>query len=174
VHWLLEIPFDLPKQPFINVARIIGGVAAAVIAVGSGGPRATAARTRSGGRDRAAGRRGALPGDAAVVPQLGHGLVAAAPWSRRALSWLVFVSLMLVICYYPNGEDALYNWPYLAVCAALSALGAVSLHRVDPLHWLRCPPEHRRGACRAAERLSWTPPGSPIPRCAPPTPPAAR
>jgi alpha-1,6-mannosyltransferase len=41
---------------------------------------------------------------------------------------------MLVIVYYPNGEDALYNWPYLAACAALAALAAVSLHRVDPLH----------------------------------------
>ena len=41
---------------------------------------------------------------------------------------------MLVIVYYPNGEDALYNWPFLAACAALSALAAVSLHRVDPLH----------------------------------------
>jgi alpha-1,6-mannosyltransferase len=67
-------------------------------------------------------------------------LVAGAPWSRRALSWLVFVSLMLVIAYYPNGEDALYNWPYLAVCAALSALAAASLYRVDPLHLsLRAP-----------------------------------
>jgi alpha-1,6-mannosyltransferase len=46
----------------------------------------------------------------------------------------VFFSLMLVIAYYPNGEDALYNWAYLAVGAALSALAAVSLHRVDPLH----------------------------------------
>ena len=61
-------------------------------------------------------------------------LLAGAPWSRRALSWVVFFSLMLVIVYYPNGEDALYNWWYLAVCAALSALAAVSLHRVDPLH----------------------------------------
>jgi len=64
----------------------------------------------------------------------GMALVAGAPWSRRALTWLVFFSLMLVIVYYPNGEDALYNWPYLAACAALSALGAVSLYRIDPLH----------------------------------------
>ena len=53
----------------------------------------------------------------------GMALVAGAPWSRRALSWLVFVSLMLVIAYYPNGEDALYNWPYLAVCAAAVRAG---------------------------------------------------
>ncbi len=40
---------------------------------------------------------------------------------------------MLVIVYYPNGEDALYNWPYLALCAAVAALAAVSLLRPDPL-----------------------------------------
>jgi alpha-1,6-mannosyltransferase len=45
----------------------------------------------------------------------------------------VFFSLMLLIFYYPNGEDALYNWPYLAACAALAALAAVSLRRIDPL-----------------------------------------
>ena len=63
----------------------------------------------------------------------GMALLAAAPWSPKALSWLVFFSLMLLIFYYPNGEDALYNWPYLAACAALAALAAVSLRRVDPL-----------------------------------------
>jgi alpha-1,6-mannosyltransferase len=60
-------------------------------------------------------------------------LLAAAPWSRWALSWVVFFSVWLMIVYYPNGEDALYNWPFLAVCAVLAALAAVSLHRVDPL-----------------------------------------
>ncbi|MGZ8749992.1 MAG: polyprenol phosphomannose-dependent alpha 1,6 mannosyltransferase MptB [Pseudonocardia sp.] len=135
VHWLLEIPFDLPKQPFINVARIIGGIALLVIAVRqwwaarNGGPEAI----------RRAGI--VLLAVAVLSPAMlpwyvswGMALIAGAPWSRRALSWLVFFSLMLVIVYYPNGEDALYNWFYLAVCAALSALGAVSLHRVDPLH----------------------------------------
>jgi len=63
----------------------------------------------------------------------GMALLAAAPWSPKALSWLVFFSLWLVIVYYPNGEDALYNWPYLIACAALAALAAVSLRRPDPL-----------------------------------------
>ena len=135
VHWLLEIPFDLPKQPFINVARIIGGVVLLVIAVRQWWA------ARDGGPE-AVRRAGVVLLAAAVLsPAMlpwyvswGLALVAAAPWSRRALSWLVFFSLMLVIAYYPNGEDALYNWPYLAACAALAALAAVSLHRVDPLH----------------------------------------
>ena len=40
---------------------------------------------------------------------------------------------MLVIVYYPNGEDALYNWGYLAACALVAALAAVSLLHPDPL-----------------------------------------
>jgi alpha-1,6-mannosyltransferase len=135
VHWLLEIPFDLPKQPFINVARVLGGIVLLTIAVRQwwaareGGPEAI----------RRAGI--VLLAVAVLSPAMlpwyvswGMALLAGTPWSRRALSWLVFFSLMLVIAYYPNGEDALYNWLYLAVCAALSALAAVSLHRVDPLH----------------------------------------
>lgn len=135
VHWLLEIPFDLPKQPFINVARILGGIALLVIAV-----RQWLA-ARDGGPDAIRRAGIVLLAVAVLSPAMlpwyaswGMALVAGAPWSRRALTWLVFVSLMLVIAYYPNGEDALYNWPYLAVCAALSALAAASLYRVDPLH----------------------------------------
>ena len=135
VHWLLEIPFDVPKQPFINVARILGGIALLVIAVRQWWA------ARDGGPDAIRRAGIVLLAVAVLSPAMlpwyvswGMALVAGAPWSRRALSWLVFFSLMLVIAYYPNGEDALYNWPYLAVCAALSALAAVSLHRVDPLH----------------------------------------
>ena len=136
VHWLLEIPFDLPKQPFINVARIIGGDRAA----GDRGPAVVGGARRRAGRDpagrhRAAGGRGALARRRCPGTSAGAWRCSRRPRGRRrALSWLVFFSLMLVIVYYPNGEDALYNWPYLAACAALSALAAVSLQRVDPLH----------------------------------------
>ena len=124
VHWLLEIPFDLPKQPFINVARIIGGIVLLVIAVRQwwaardGGPEAI----------RRAGI--VLLAVAVLSPATlpwyvswGMALVAGAPWSRSGAGVARLLSLMLVIVYYPNGEDALYNWPYLAVCAALSRAG---------------------------------------------------
>jgi alpha-1,6-mannosyltransferase len=134
VHWVLEFPFDLPKQPFINVARIIGGLALLWIAVKQWWA------ARDGGPD-AIRRAGIVLLAVAVLSPAtlpwyvswGMALLAAAAWSPKALSWLVFFSLMLVIFYYPNGEDALYNWPYLATCAVLAALAAVSLRRVDPL-----------------------------------------
>jgi alpha-1,6-mannosyltransferase len=134
VHWLLEIPFDLPKQPFVNVARIIGAAVLLWIAVRQW------LSARDGGPD-AVRRAGIVLLAVAVLSPAtlpwyvswGMALLAAAPWSRRGLTWLVFFSLLLVILYYPNGEDALYNGPYLLVCAALCALGAASLNRVDPL-----------------------------------------
>ena len=140
VHWVL--PFNLPKQPFINVARVIGALVLLTIAVRQwwaardGGPEAI--------------RRAGIvllavavlsPATLPWYASWGMALIAAAPWSRRALFWLVFLSMWLMIVYYPNGEDALYNWGYLAVCAALAFLAAASLHRVDPLGLtLRSPP----------------------------------
>jgi alpha-1,6-mannosyltransferase len=134
VHWLLEMPFDLPKQPFINVARVIGGIVLFTIAVRQWWA------ARDGGPD-AVRRAGIVLMAVAVLSPAtlpwyvswGMALLAAAPWTPKALSWVVFLSLWLVIVYYPHGEDALYNWPYLAACAGLAALAAVSLRRVDPL-----------------------------------------
>jgi alpha-1,6-mannosyltransferase len=153
VHWLLEFPFDLPKQPFINVARVLGGILLLYIAVKQWWA------ARDGGPD-AIRRAGIVLLAAAVLSPAtlpwyvswGMAFLAAAPWSPRALSWLVFFSLSLMVTYYPNGEDALYNLPYLAVCFALAALAAVSLRRVDPLGLtLRSP---AASPSRAEQRVS--------------------
>ncbi|MDF3051835.1 MAG: hypothetical protein K0R87_3473 [Pseudonocardia sp.] len=156
VHWLLEIPFDLPKQPFVNVARILGGAVLLWIAVRQWWA------AREGGPD-AIRRAGIVLLAVAVLSPAtlpwyvswGMALLAAAPWTPRAMSWLVFFSLWLIVVYYPHGEDALYNWPYLAACAALAALAAASLQRVDPLGLsLRTPadPSPTPGRQRAEQR----------------------
>ena len=63
----------------------------------------------------------------------GMAFLAMTPWTLRGLQCLVVVSTMLVIVYYPNGEDALYNWGYLAACLAVALLAAWSLVKPDPL-----------------------------------------
>ncbi|OLS99932.1 hypothetical protein BJF90_37170 [Pseudonocardia sp. CNS-004] len=60
-------------------------------------------------------------------------LLAATAWSVRGLQVTVFVSVMLTICYYSNGEDALYNPPYLFAWGLIALLAAVSLVHPDPL-----------------------------------------
>ena len=133
-HTLVSIVANVPKQPFINVTRVIGGALLLWIAA-----RQWLA-ARDGGPD-AVRRAGIVLLAVAVLSPAtlpwylswGMALLAMTAWTPRGLTITVFASLMLLIAYYPNGEDALYNWGYLALCAALAALAAVSLLRPDPL-----------------------------------------
>jgi len=134
LHTLTSTVLTVDKQPFVDISRLIGGALLLWIA----GRQWWAAR--EGGPDavRRAGivlLASSVLGPATLPWYLSWGmaLLAAAPWSKRGLQVVVVVSLMLVVCYYPNGEDALYNWPYLAGCALVAALAAVSLLRPDPL-----------------------------------------
>jgi alpha-1,6-mannosyltransferase len=133
-HALVSLVATVPMQPFINVTRVLGGLLLLWIAARQWWA------ARDGGPDAVRGAGIVLLAVAVLSPATlpwylswGIALLAMAPWTARNLSITVFASLMLVIVYYPNGEDALYNWPYLALCAALSALAAVSLLRPDPL-----------------------------------------
>jgi alpha-1,6-mannosyltransferase len=133
-HTLVRLVADVPKQPFVNVTRIIGGALLLWIACRQWWA------ARDGGPD-AVHRAGIVLLAVAVLSPAtlpwyvswGMALLAMVAWTNRGLAWAAFASLMLVIVYYPNGEDALYNWAYLVACALLSALAAVSLLRPDPL-----------------------------------------
>ncbi|MGH8089182.1 MAG: polyprenol phosphomannose-dependent alpha 1,6 mannosyltransferase MptB, partial [Stenotrophomonas sp.] len=139
VHWLVDRVAEPQKGPFITVARLIGLVALAVIAARQwwaardGGPQAV----------RRAGL--VLVAVAVLSPTMlpwyltwGMVLLAMGPWSPRGLAAIVFGSVWLVVVAYPDGESALYQGSYLAVCAAGALLAAVSLRRPDPLG-LRAP-----------------------------------
>jgi len=130
--------FGAPIGVFINIFRGIGIALLAWIAVRQWWA------ARDGGPD-AIRRAGVVLLAVAVLSPAtlpwylswGVALLAMAPWTMRGLQCLVFGSLMLVVVYYPNGEDGLNNWGYLAVCAGFSALAAVSLVRPDPLRLAR-------------------------------------
>jgi alpha-1,6-mannosyltransferase len=134
LHTLTSAVITVDKQPFIDSARVAGAVVLLWIigrqwwASREGGPDAV---RRAGVSLLALSVLG--PATLPWYLSWGMALLAAAPWSRRGLQVAVVVSLMLVVSYYPNGEDALYNWPYLALCAAVAVLAAVSLFRPDPL-----------------------------------------
>ncbi|MBW0097094.1 polyprenol phosphomannose-dependent alpha 1,6 mannosyltransferase MptB [Pseudonocardia sp. KRD-184] len=143
---------EVDKQPFVNVARILGAAVLLVIAVRQwwaardGGPNAV----------RQAGV--VLLAVAVLSPTMlpwyvswGMALLAMTAWTPRGLAYVVFGSVWLLVVYYPDGETALYNWPYLAVCALLAGLAAVSLLRPDPLHLAaaaRAPASPRREPAR--------------------------
>ncbi|MFC4943466.1 polyprenol phosphomannose-dependent alpha 1,6 mannosyltransferase MptB [Pseudonocardia sp. GCM10023141] len=134
LHAIVSIFVTVDKTWFVVVTRILGGI---VLIVGI-------ARlwwaSRDGGPD-AIRRAGIVLLAVAVLSPAtlpwylswGMALLAAVAWTPRALQYAVFVSLMLVIVYQSNGEDALYNLPYLLSCGLIAALAAVSLVRPDPL-----------------------------------------
>lgn len=133
-HTLVGLVVPVPKQPFVNTARIIG----AALLIGLAVRHWWAAR--DGGAD-AVHRAGSVLLLVAVLSPAtlpwylswGMAILAMVPWSTHGLVGVVFASSMLVIVYYPDGEDALYNFPYLLGCALLAVLAAVSLVRPDPL-----------------------------------------
>jgi len=145
LHTLLSGFVTSSKQPWINVSRVIGGIALVAI-IGWQWWKA-----REGGADAVRRAGIALLAVALLSPATlpwylswGMAILAMVPWSARGLQWLVFGSLWLMIVYYPNGEAALYNWPYLIVCALLAALAARSLLRPDPLGLSRTRPSRTR------------------------------
>lgn len=147
VHTALGGVAPLPKQPFINVARVIGAIALVTIVAVQWW------RARGGGPDAVRRAGIALLAVALLSPATlpwylswGMAILAMVPWSARGLQWLVFGSLWLMIVYYPSGEAGLYNWGYLAVCAVLAWVAARALLRPDPLGFRRPKPVPARAA----------------------------
>jgi alpha-1,6-mannosyltransferase len=117
----------------VIVFRVIGGILLAVIAV----KQWWAARDNPPDAVRRAGIvllavAVLSPAMLPWYPSWGMVLLAAAAWTTARLQWVVFGSIMLVIVYNPNGEDALYNVPYLFFWGLVAVVAAVSLAHPDP------------------------------------------
>jgi alpha-1,6-mannosyltransferase len=133
-HTLISNLVNVPKQPFINVGRALGGLLLAYIAVTQWWA------ARDGGPD-AVRRAGIVLLAVAVLSPAtlpwyvswGMALLAATAWSLRGLTVTVFLSVMLTVAYYSHGEDALYDLPYLLTWALVAVVAAISLRRPDPL-----------------------------------------
>ena len=134
LHSLVGIFVATDKNIYVIVLRIIGGLLLVTLAVKlwwasrDGGPEAV----------RRAGV--VLLAVAVLSPATlpwylswGMALLACVAWTTRGLQYMVFVSLLLVIVYQSNGEDALYNVPYLLAWGLVGLLAAVSLVKPDPL-----------------------------------------
>jgi alpha-1,6-mannosyltransferase len=150
-HTTVGLVADVPKQPFINVARVLGGLLLLAIACRQWWA------ARDGGPDAVRRAGIVLVAAALLSPAMlpwyiswGMALLAAAAWTERGLAWAVFGSLWLMTAYYPSGEDALYNWPYLIACALVWGLAAVSLLRPDPLRLRPAAPSPEPAAPAAA------------------------
>lgn len=133
-HALVALFVDVGAGVFINVCRFLG----AVVLVALLAWQWWQARDGGTGAVRRAALMlfvGALLSPTTLPWYLTWSLplAAAMPWTRRNLSYFVGGSVVLVLGYYPDGETALYNWPFMAVAVAAAILAASSLRRFDPL-----------------------------------------
>ncbi|WP_235883413.1 polyprenol phosphomannose-dependent alpha 1,6 mannosyltransferase MptB [Saccharopolyspora elongata] len=134
VHSLVQMFGETNIWPFVGTTRTLGSVLLVAILAWNWW------QARDGGPE--AVRRAAivLCFGAFLSPVLlpwyttwGLALGAAFAWTPRALSYVVGASIALVLAYYPDGEQAMYNWPFVAVGIGAAVLGALSLVRFDPL-----------------------------------------
>ncbi|MFC7344084.1 polyprenol phosphomannose-dependent alpha 1,6 mannosyltransferase MptB [Saccharopolyspora griseoalba] len=134
VHSLASVFGELNIWPFVGTTRALGSLVLVAILVWNWW------QAREGGPE--AVRRaaivlccGALLSPVLLPWYLSWGLAmgAAFAWTPRALSCVVGGSVLLILAYYPDGEEAMYNWPFMAVAAATAVVGALSLVRFDPL-----------------------------------------
>jgi alpha-1,6-mannosyltransferase len=134
VHSFVGIFADVGKDGFVTVTRAIGMLALIVILVRLWW------LARDGGPDAVRRAGIALLAVAILSPTtlpwyLTWGLVltACVTWKRWQLAIVAGLAAFLVVTYSPDGETMLYQWDFMAIAVAMSALAGVALVRPDPL-----------------------------------------
>ncbi|GAA3361498.1 polyprenol phosphomannose-dependent alpha 1,6 mannosyltransferase MptB [Saccharopolyspora gregorii] len=134
VHSLVSLFVEVDRGPFVEVGRTLGSLALAGVLVWQWW------RAQEGGTTAVRRAAIALLAAALLSPVVlpwyltwGLALGCALRWTPRALSYVVGSSVVLVLAYYPDGEQAMYNWPFVAVGVGAAVLAGLSLVRFDPL-----------------------------------------
>ncbi|MFE0025967.1 polyprenol phosphomannose-dependent alpha 1,6 mannosyltransferase MptB [Amycolatopsis sp. NPDC059021] len=131
---LVHLIVDVQPSPFVTVARAIAMIGLAVFGVWQWW------LARGGGKEAIFRAAVVLLAVAILFPPTlpwyltwGFVLLSTYKWQRRNLSAVVAVSVFVTLVYYPTGEQALYDWWFIAIVIAASLYAAASLLRPDPL-----------------------------------------
>ena len=134
VHGVAALFADVDRTPFVSAGRLLGALAFVAIF----------ARqwwlAQEGGADAVRRAAIALFAAALLSPTTlpwyltwGMAIAAALPWKARTLACVVSAWVVLVLAYYPDGEEAMYNWALVAAGLGAAVLAGMSLIRFDPL-----------------------------------------
>lgn len=134
VHTIANLVIHVSASPFVIGARVIAMLGLAAFA----GRQWWLAR--HGGNEAVARMTLTLLAVAMLMPPTlpwyltwGFVLAATFKWQRNHLAVLVAISVLLVLVYYPSGEQGLYDWWFMGGVVAASLYAAASLLRPDPL-----------------------------------------
>ncbi|WAL69163.1 polyprenol phosphomannose-dependent alpha 1,6 mannosyltransferase MptB [Amycolatopsis cynarae] len=151
VYTVVHLVVNVPESPFVTVARLFSWLALAVFFVRQWW------KARFGGNEAIFRMAMTLLATAILAPPTlpwyltwGFVVAAAFPWRRRHLAIVVAVAIFLVMAYYPTGEQALYDWWFVAVTIAFGLYAAASLLRPDPLGLVGAWQRQRAGSAAAS------------------------
>ncbi len=131
---LVHLVVDVQVSPFVTVFRAIGMLVLAAFGIRQWW------LARVGGTEAVYRAGIALLAVAILMPPTlpwyltwGFVLLSAFKWQPRHLAAVVAVSVFVTLVYYPTGEQALYDWWFIALVVIASLYSAASLLRPDPL-----------------------------------------
>lgn len=134
LHSLATVFLDVGMGPFVEAGRLIGILVLVAFGVWNWW------QARDGGAGAVRRAATVLFAAALLSPTVlpwylswGMALACALPWKPRAMCWVVGGTVLLTLAYYPDGEQAMYNGPFVAVSIAAALLAAGSLLKHDPL-----------------------------------------
>lgn len=134
VHLVTDLFVPVTQSPFITGARGVAWLALACFGVWQWW------QARNGGVTAVKHLAVTLLAVALLAPPtlpwyFSWALVVAAgfAWTARAMAVVIGGSVFLVLAFYPTGEQALYNWWYMAMVFAASYVAARALVHPEPL-----------------------------------------
>lgn len=134
LHFVADLFVDVPQSPFVTGARGVAWLVLACFATWQWW------QARNGGVTAVKHLAITLLAVAMLAPPtlpwyFSWALVVAAgfTWTPRAMAVVVGGSVFLVLAFYPTGEQALYNWWYMAMVFVAMYLAARAMVQPEPL-----------------------------------------
>jgi alpha-1,6-mannosyltransferase len=125
---------DVAAQPFDNMFRFLGIAALVVIFLVQWW------RSRAGGPDAIRRMGITLLAVAILAPPTlpwyltwGLTIFGATPWRRTWMAFSAGLAVLILLVYYPNGEEAMGDLPHMVWVILAAILTTVSVLKVDPL-----------------------------------------
>jgi alpha-1,6-mannosyltransferase len=134
LHSIVNLFGPLSPQPFTTMTGLLGDVLLGVIVLRQWW------KARHGGAEAVRRAGIALLAVAILAPPTlpwyltwGLAILGTSPWRNRWLAVSAGIAVVILMVYYPDGEEAMGNFPHMVVVILLALLAMASMLWPDPL-----------------------------------------